>query len=339
MQIVQDAVPKRIKLYFGVMLDLLSDILTNLALRGSFYFRTSFTKPWGVAVPAYENVARFHFAHRGACLVAVAGKEEPVLLAQGDLIIIPHGASHEIYCGHEPERTILPLDVVLEKSGYDGAGVLVYGGEEPQSETQLICGHFSFEKQARHVLLDRLPPLIHLQNYGESAGKWMEATLRVIGDEAGRQRMGGDLIALKMSEAILAQAIRGFIESSDAPEWGLGGFSDPNLRRALDAFHKAPASVWSVESLAKSAGMSRTSFAVLFQKKMAMTPMYYVTSWRIEIAKKLLVNAANTLTDVAEGAGYSSDSAFTRVFKKETGYTPAAFRKSLLADHSQLRTI
>ncbi|HAT88099.1 MAG TPA: AraC family transcriptional regulator, partial [Rhizobiales bacterium] len=68
-----------------------------------------------------------------------------------------------------------------------------------------------------------------------------EATLRVIGDEAGGQRMGGDLIALKMSEAILAQAIRSFIESNEAPEWGLGAFSDDNLRRALDAFHKSPA--------------------------------------------------------------------------------------------------
>lgn len=128
------------------MLDLLSDILTRLTLRGSLYFRTSFTKPWGVAVPAYENAARFHFAQRGSCLVKVAGAEGPVLLAQGDLIIIPHGAQHDLYCGHAPEYTILPLDIVLEKAGYDGSGVLVYGGDEPQSETQLICGHFSFEK-------------------------------------------------------------------------------------------------------------------------------------------------------------------------------------------------
>lgn len=310
------------------MLDLVSDILTSLSMRGALYFRTSFTKPWGVAVPAYENVARFHFAHRGSCIIAVSGVAEPVQLAQGDLIIIPHGASHEMYCGHEPERTILPLDTVLDKSGYDGSGVLVYGGGEPQSETQLICGHFSFEKHARHVLMDRLPPFIHLTNYGENAGKWMEATLRVIGDEAGGQRMGGDLIALKMSEVIFAQAIRSFIEGNDAPEWGLGAFSDPNLCQALDAFHKTPNTVWTVERLAQSAGMSRTSFAVLFQKKMDLTPMQYVTSWRIEIAKQLLCNPKNTLTDAAEGAGYASDSAFSRVFKKETGMTPAGFKNA-----------
>lgn len=316
------------------MLDLLSDILTNLSMRGTLYFRTSLTSPWGIEVPSFENVARFHFAHRGNCLIEVEGCEKPVALAQGDLLIIPHGASHKLYCAPETRNSVLPLDTVIERSGFTGTGVLVYGGDEDDRDTQLICGHFSFEPHAKHVLMERLPPFIHLKNYGETAGKWMEATLRVIGDETGGQRIGGDLIALKMSEAILAQAIRSFIESNEAPEWGLGAFSDINLRRALDTFHKSPHEHWTVEALARVAGMSRTSFAVLFQKKMAMTPMEYVTAWRMEVAKKLLMVPKNTLTDAAEGAGYASDSAFARVFKKETGLTPAGFRKSNIAFHS-----
>ncbi len=331
-QIVQTSVQQRIGPYDPDMLDLLSDILTNLSMRGTIYFRTSFTKPWGVAVPRYQNVARFHFAHRGSCLVRVDGVDEPIDLAQGDLVIIPHGAPHALYCGNNPEHTIMPLDQVLEASGFSGSGVLVYGGEEPQSETQLICGHFSFEPQARHVLMERLPPIIHLKNYGESAGRWMEATLRMIGEESGGQRMGGDLIALKMSETIFAQAVRSFIESSDAPEWGLGAFADKNLSRALDAFHKAPADSWTVETLAQAAGMSRTSFAVHFQKAMNMTPMDYVTKWRMEIAKKVLIEAGTSLADAAESAGYASDSAFARSFKKETGQSPAEFRRSALAE-------
>ncbi|WP_298835897.1 AraC family transcriptional regulator [uncultured Roseobacter sp.] len=317
------------------MLDLLSDILTNLSMRGTIYFRTSFTKPWGVAVPKYENVARFHFAHRGSCLVRVEGVGEPVDLAQGDLVIIPHGAPHALYCGHTPERTIMPLDTVLQVSGFTGSGVLVHGGDEPQSETQLICGHFSFDPHARHILLERLPPVIHIRNYGESAGRWMEATLRMIGEESGGQKMGGDLIALKMSETIFAQAIRTFIEGSDAREWGLGAFADRNLSRALDAFHKAPADSWTVGTLARAAGMSRTSFAVQFQKAMDMTPIDYVTRWRMEIAKTVLLSPGSSLTDAAESAGYASDSAFARTFRKETGMSPAEFRKAEMSGSSQ----
>lgn len=326
-QIVQTSVQARSEAYDRPMLDLLSDILTNLSMRGTIYFRTSFTKPWGVAVPSYENVARFHFAHRGNCLVRVDGVEQPIDMAQGDLVIIPHGASHALYCGHDPEKTIMPLDRVLEASGFDGSGVLVYGGEESQNETQLICGHFSFDPQARHILMERLPPYIHLKNYGESAGRWMEVTLRMIGEETGGLKMGGDLIALKMSEAILAQAIRSYIEGSDALEQGLGAFSDKNLSRALDAFHKAPAENWTVQRLGQIAGMSRTSFAVQFQKTMDMTPMEYVTKWRMEIAKKCLLSPGSSLMDAAESAGYASDSAFARTFKKETGVSPAEFRR------------
>lgn len=314
------------------MLDLLSDILTNLSMRGTIYFRTSFTKPWGVAVPSYENVARFHFAHRGNCLVRVDGVEKIVDLAQGDLVIIPHGAAHALYCGHDPEHTIMPLDAVLKSSGFAGTGTLVYGGEDTQSETQLICGHFSFDPNARHILMERLPAYIHLTNYGESAGRWMEATLRMIGEETGGQKMGGDLIALRMSEVILAQAIRSYIEGSGALERGLGAFAHKNLSRALETFHKAPADSWTVETLAQVAGMSRTSFAVQFHKTMDMTPIDYVTKWRMEIAKKVLLTSGASLSDAAESAGYASDSAFSRIFKKETGMAPAEFRKRASAN-------
>ena len=173
------------------MLDLLSDILTKLSLRGTLYFRTSFTSPWGVAVPAFENVARFHFARRGGCMVNVAGADKPVALEQGDLVIIPHGAAHELYCDPRNKDVVLPLDRVIEQSGFTGTGVLVYGGDQDDRETQLICGHFSFDPMTKHMLLDRLPAYIHLKNYGEAAGKWMEATLRVIGEEAGGLRLGG----------------------------------------------------------------------------------------------------------------------------------------------------
>ena len=140
--------------------------------------------------------------------------------------------------------------------------------------------------------------------------------------------MGGDLIALKMSEAILAQAIRSFIESREAENWDLGAFANKNISRALQAFHKAPAERWTVDTLAQAAGMSRTSFAVQFQKMMVMTPMDYVAKWRMEIAKKVLQHPGASLISAAENAGYASESLFTRVFKRETGVTPAQFRRA-----------
>ena len=127
-------------------MDILSDILAALRLRGTLYFRTSFTAPWAVEVPEYKNVARFHYVHRGQCRVRVAGQDVPVRLAGGDLVIVPHGARHVI---GEPEGApVVALDRVLQESGYNGEGVLVYGGKGAPAgghRTELICGHFSLD--------------------------------------------------------------------------------------------------------------------------------------------------------------------------------------------------
>lgn len=312
------------------MLDLLSDILTRLSLQGTLYFRTSFTPPWGVHVPSYQNVARFHFAHRGECLVHLPQSGDTVRLAQGDLVLIPHGAEHMLFCSTTGKEAVLSLDRVIEASGYTGEGVLVYGGDEDDRDTQLICGHISYGVQGRagagHMLLDRLPPYLHIQDYGEARGAWLEATLRVIGAEAGKDRLGGDLIALKMSEALFAQAIRVHLESLSPDDSSLAGFADPQLSRALSAFHKAPAQSWTVEQLARIAGMSRTGFAQSFSAKMGVTPMQYLTTWRMQIACQGLVEQGLNVADAAELAGYASEAAFSRVFRKQIGVSPAAYR-------------
>lgn len=310
------------------MLDLLSDILTRLSLRGTLYFRTSFTEPWGVRVPAFRNVTRFHYVHRGETLIRVEGQAPPVALAQGDLVIVPHGAAHVLSCRHTGPDDVLPLDDILARSGFPGHGTLVWGGEESPRDTQLICGHFALAEGSRHILIDRLPALIHLRGYGDDLGPWLDATLRVIGAEAGGARLGGDLIALKMSEAIFAQAIRAHIEQSAAGGSGIAGFADPNIGRALTAFHRQPASDWSVERLAREAGLSRTGFAERFSAKIGVTPMSYVTSWRMQIAREALATRRLSVVEAAEVCGYASESSFSRVFKKEIGVSPAAFRQA-----------
>lgn len=310
------------------MLDMLSDILTRLSLRGTLYFRTSFTEPWGVRVPAFRDVARFHFTHRGEALVHITGVPAPIHLAQGDLIVIPHGNAHVLSCRYTGPDDALPLDDILIKSGFPGHGTLVWGGEESRRDTQLICGHFALAEGSRHIIFERLPPYIHLRGYGEEAGPWLEATLKVIGAEAGGSRLGGDLIALKMSEAIFAQAIRAHIEQASTKDCGVAAFADPHLSRALAAFHRAPTADWSVAALAREAGLSRTGFAERFAARIGVTPMGYVTSWRMQIAREALATRGLSVAEAAEVSGYASESAFSRVFRKEIGLPPAAFRQT-----------
>lgn len=310
-------------------MDLLSDILSRLEVKGTLYFRTSFTSPWGVRVPAYKNVARFHFVHRGACFVRVGDAPDAVALSQGDFVIIPRGASHTLYCDPKTELDAMPLESVVEESGFDGQGTLVYGEAGSNQETQLICGHFAFDERAKHPMLESLPDHVHIKNYGEAAGHWMESTLKLIGSEAGRDRVGGDFIAVRMSEIILAQALRSFFAAEGADKPVFSAFLDPKISLALSAIHNDPSKPLTLSLLSEIAGMSRTTFVERFTARMTMTPLKYVAFWRMQIARQQLTKSDSPIVVVAENVGYQSEAAFGRVFKKHHGVAPATYRRQV----------
>ena len=210
-------------------MDLLSDILNLMKLSGTLYFRTSFTSPWGVEVPAFQNVSRFHYVQRGRCFADVEGSSEPVLLERGDLIIIPHGAGHILSDPLDVESKT--VDQVVEESGFTGNGALVFGEPSSGHETQLICGHFAFDPDASHVLIDALPRYIHIKDYGRVSPDWLDNTLKIIGAEVGGEQLGSDLVALKLSEIIFTQAVRHYLQREGRDRPGLAGFADDHIRQ------------------------------------------------------------------------------------------------------------
>jgi len=259
--------------------------------------------------------------------VRIANHTEPVLIEQGDMIIITRGAEHTMFSEIEYENPVTELDSVIEKSGFPGHGTLVFGEFGTNHETQLVCGHFAFEEYATHPIIDALPSLIHIKNYGQSAGHWLENTLRIIGTEAGRDNLGSDMIALKMSEIVFTQALRQYLENEGKHNSALAGYTDMRLSKALNAIHTSPEQHWTLDELASVAGMSRTSFSTTFSRCMSMSPMAYTTQWRMELSRQRLLDTNEPLVIIAEKAGYQSEAAFSRVFKKTYTIAPATYRR------------
>ena len=104
------------------------------------------------------------------------------------------------------------------------------------------------------------------------------------------------------------------------------GFADPHIGRALAAMHADPTRAWTVELLAREAGLSRSGFANRFSAMLGITPMDYLKRWRMQIARALLATQGASVAEAAEQAGYRSEAAFSRAFKSETGYAPSAYR-------------
>jgi len=103
--------------------------------------------------------------------------------------------------------------------------------------------------------------------------------------------------------------------------------ADPRLREAVAAIHRDPARRWTLADLAKTAAMSRSSFAEAFRNRTGETPMSYLARWRMMLAADRLA-AGEPASVIAPTLGYESDSAFSVAFKRMMGRPPRAFAGS-----------
>jgi len=281
-------------------MDIVSDVLGLLKLESTLYFRTVFYAPWGICVPAYENVARFHFVHRGRCWVSVGGGK--IALNQGDLIIIPHGAEHSI---HDPVDA--PVES-LEKATahFLGEGVFTYGQQGSTNDTQLVCGHWSFDQHTRHSLIDMLPGFIHIPR-SSTTTSWLEQSLEMIGYETEMEQPGYQQITTKLSETIFTYVIRNYLAFQESNRQFYGALKDKNIVNVLQALHQAPSDNWNIEMMCAIANLSRTGFINRFTSLVGMTPLQYLTHWRMQISCRLLLDSDLPIIGIAEKVGYQSE--------------------------------
>lgn len=308
-------------------MDVLSDILAHLGLAGSLYFTTEFSPPWGIQVPSYRNVIRFHFVVRGECWVRVGEAHRPVRLTPGDFILIPHGAKHALL--DMATRETRTLDDVLAQSGYSGTGCLIYGGTQTDRQTRMICGHLAFDAHARHPLLDTLPDHLVVRTSENMSRSWFDLTLRFLAHEAGAgaDRIGTSAVIKRLTEIIFIQVMNTWLERERPRQGLLAALADRRLGQSLKAIHRNPSHRWTVASLAHEAGMSRTVFAERFKKLSGLAPLHYLTQWRLEKARCLLVESSHSVGTIADMVGYQSLAAFNRAFKKHTTQSPGAYKR------------
>lgn len=306
-------------------MDVLSDILDLLQLRGTLYFRTAFSAPWSVAVPDYRRAARFHIAAQGRCHVLIG--EESVVLEAGDLVVIPNGAAH-ILCD-SPETTAAPLDDVLQRAGYTGEGVLVWGGEAWQdAETKLICGHFNFAEGADHPLLRALPAYLHITGETRARSIWLDEIIRLITRQIFAETPGMSASIIRLSEALFIEVLRASADRDARLRGMIEAMSEPRIGLALSLMHRAPERHWTLDGLAREVGMSRSRFAERFQSLVGCAPMSYLLDLRLQTAMNLLTGTGEAVQQVAARVGYQSPAAFSRAFAQRFGASPRDIRKA-----------
>lgn len=82
-----------------------------------------------------------------------------------------------------------------------------------------------------------------------------------------------------------------------------------------------------LEEISKNTYLTPTYICVIFKDQMSKTVNKYITEYRIEKAKIFLKDSNTKMSDIAEKVGYNDPNYFSKIFRKETSYTPSEFRR------------
>ncbi|MCU7841555.1 MAG: AraC family transcriptional regulator [Candidatus Thiodiazotropha sp. (ex Troendleina suluensis)] len=293
-------------------MDVLSEILRMLRLRATVFLHACFYGDWAVDTSG-ERRATFHIVARGGCWLHVAGQPEPIALAGGDLIVFPRDAQHTITNSQQPLDDTFPRNQVSDRDD-GGPGVT------------LVCGYFDFERHRWNPLIDALPDVMIVRDEGNARVPLTSTLGHFLICEVEAGEIGADLVVDKLSEILFTYVIRNHLQTN-RDQGFIAALADIKIGKALSKIHEAPAENWTVERLAKVAGMSRSGFAERFSQLVKISPMQYLSRWRMTRANELFLTTNNSVAQVAGLSGYDSEVAFAKAFKKYIGYGPGEARK------------
>ncbi|MCC6481355.1 MAG: helix-turn-helix transcriptional regulator [Sphingomonadaceae bacterium] len=131
-----------------------------------------------------------------------------------------------------------------------------------------------------------------------------------------------------MTDLLFIQIIRSCTSIAEMQSGLFAALADKSIARALKAIHEDPSVPWTVSSLAKKAGLSRTVFAKRFHTLVGVTPIQYLTRWRLIVAEDMLLRSDLPVGEIQARLGFSSSFAFSRAFRFAFGDSPRAYRKA-----------
>ncbi|MFA4938840.1 AraC family transcriptional regulator [Brevundimonas sp.] len=296
-------------------MDPLSEVL-SLLKPASYGFRgLDAGRDWALAFPSGEGLKCFAILE-GECRVSVESAPA-VRLGPGDVVLLPTGKAVHL----SGAADVAPVDAMaLFLSVPPGESVMLNGGGDCWG----FGGYFGFGGANASLLLARLPAIVHITGEGDrSALRFaMERLMRELREPA----PGSALLAEHLAQALLIEALRHHLAdpSADGRGW-LFALSDTRLHAAITALHGDPARRWTLEALAREAGMSRSSFAASFRETVGEPAMEYLTRWRMVIAADRLAGGRLSIAEVAPSVGYLSESAFGATFKRVIGRPPRQY--------------
>jgi AraC-like DNA-binding protein len=314
--------------------DVLADVLSATKLGGTVTADVRAAGPWGIAFPDLPT-ASFHHVVEGSCWLRRPGAE-PVPLSSGDLVLLAAGTGHAL--AGAPAGPTTAFDQLAARESH-GPGVR--GGSVrldlpgPGPHARLICGGYHVDGDVSHPLLS-LPPLLLLRC---DAAPWpggLSQTLAMLATELADPTPGTATIADRLVDVLFVHILRCWAarEDTEGGRVWLAALADPPIAAAVTAIHRAPQLPWTVDALADQAGVSRATLSRRFTRLVGQPPLTYLTAWRMQIAARRLRETSEPVSGIATAVGYTSEFAFSRVFKRHRGLPPSRYRSAHRTGHA-----
>jgi AraC-like DNA-binding protein len=319
-------------------MDVLSEVLKVVKLQGAMFYNAEFSSPWSIwaapsnrlatyVAPGAKNVIMYHLLTEGRASVRLENGEQ-IALGVGDIVMLPHGDKHIMENG--PPTPTVDNSNELAQVLSQGMKLWRFGGGG--EITRFVCGYMACEPRLSQVFLRGLPALFKVNIRNDASGRWLENSIRFSVNEADASRAGGEAVLAKLSEVLFVETLRAYIAHLPPEQTGwLAGARDSEVGATLALMHRNPAHPWTIASLAKEAGVSRSVLAERFRHYLNEPPMSYLTRWRLQLGAQLLTSTSYSVAQIASEVGYESEAAFNRAFKREFTSPPARFRS-----HSRL---
>lgn len=313
--------------------ELLSDVLGRVRLASAVFLAGEFSEPWAfrstdeatlcsIVQPGARRLVLFHVAVEGRFTIALDSGETAAVSA-GDAVVLPYCDVHTM--GWPENASPVPVATLVPPPPWETLPVLRHGGGG--AATRILCGNLHCAELLFNPLLRALPRLIHVRPVSAQASEWRQSSLRYALTQAHGNAHTAPTLVERLPELVLVDCLRQYAEELPPGHAGwLGAMRDPMLCRALTLMHAQPAQAWTVETLARQVTTSRSVLADRFAQVLGVSPIRYLTQWRMELAAQMLrAEPRLGLGAIADRVGYESEASFSRAFKRHVGCAPASW--------------
>ncbi len=292
--------------------DPLSILLSRLELTAQVFANGDYCGAWAVDTSGTKKIP-FHIIGSGDAWLHFKD-QPPRKLSSGDLAVFPHDNSH-ILAGSSAKPPADTINASTASPKSNGAPV-----------THMVCGYFEFRNPSIFPLLDALPSVVVLESNNSKNGDLSRILVSFMIKELTDERPGHYSVIDQMAFLLFIEVLRQQVTNQAVTSGLLAALFDPRLSKVLSIIHQKPEQPWTLDTMADTAGMSRSNFSQYFRKSLGLTPMKYLSLWRMNEARRLLKTTSFSMAQIAERSGYESEVAFRKAFKNILGVTPGAIR-------------